>query len=79
MAVERYNLTFSKQMANQPVLYNLGRKYSLVTVLERANISEEAGWIQVALNGDPDEIRRAIADLNTIGITVTPTELAALS
>ncbi len=78
MAVERYNLTFSKQMSSQPVIYNLGRKYKLVTVIERANVSEEAGWMQIAFNGDPDEIQRAIADINTMGIFVTPVELAML-
>lgn len=78
MAVERFNLTFSKQMSSQPVIYNLGRKYKLVTVIERANVSEEAGWMQIAFNGDPDEIQRAIADINTMGIFVTPVELAML-
>jgi len=78
MAVERYNLTFSKQMVNQPVIYNLGKKYKLVTVIERANVSEESGWMQIAFNGDPDEIQRAIADINTMGIFVTPVELAMM-
>ncbi len=79
MAVERFNLTFNKLMASQPIVYNLGKKYRLVTIIEKANLSEEAGWMQVALNGDPDEVQRAIADLNTIGVTVTPLELASLS
>ncbi len=79
MAVERFNLTFNKLMASQPIVYNLGKKYRLVTSIEKANLSEEAGWMQIAFNGDPDEIQRAIADLNTIGVTVTPLELASLS
>jgi hypothetical protein len=78
MAVERYNLTFSKQMGDQPVLYNLGRKFNLVTVIERANVSEEAGWIQVAFRGDPDEIARAIADLSMTGVFITPIGLAMM-
>ena len=79
MAVERFNLTFNKLMYNQPIVYNLGKKYRLITVIEKANVSEEAGWMQVAFNGDGDEIQRAIADLNTIGVVVTPTEIATLS
>ena len=78
MPVERFNLTFSKQMSTQPIIYNLGKKYRLVTILERANISEEAGWVQIAFNGDHDEIQRAIADLNTMGVYITPTELAMM-
>ena len=79
MAIERYNLTFNKQMAGMPIIYNLGKKYELVTNLERANISEEAGWIQISLNGAPEEIQRAVADISAMGIFVTPVELATFA
>ena len=79
MAVERYTLTFNALMRDQPILYNVGRRYRLVVTLEKANLSDEAGWVQVALNGDSDEIQRAVADLNTMGIFVTPIELASIS
>ena len=79
MAVERYTLTFNTLMRNQPILYNLGRKYRLIVTLEKANLSEDAGWVQVAFSGDNDEIQRAVADLNTMGIFVTPIELAPIS
>ncbi len=79
MAIEHYNLTFNKQMAGMPIIYNLGKKYELVTNLERANISEEAGWIQISLNGAPEEIQRAVADISAMGIFVTPVELATFA
>jgi hypothetical protein len=79
LTVERYTLTFSPLMSNQPILYNLGRKYRLEVNLEKANLSDEAGWVQVALRGDTEEIQRALADLSTMGIFVTPLELAWLS
>ena len=79
MAVERFNLTFNKLMSSQPIVYNLGKKYRLVTVIEKANVSEEAGWMQIAFNGDPDEVQRAVADLNTLGVVVTPVGFATLS
>ena len=79
MVIERYTLTFSPLMHNQPILYNLGRKYKLEVNLEKANLSDEAGWVQVALRGDTEEIQRALADLSTMGIFVTPLELAWLS
>ena len=79
MTVERYTLTFSPLMHNQPILYNLGRKYRLEVNLEKANLSDEAGWVQVALRGDTEEIQRALADLGTMGIFVTPVELAWLA
>ena len=79
MAIERFNLTFNALMKNQPVIYDLGRKFDVVTVIEKANISEEAGWAQIAFQGEPEEIQRAIADLNTRGVFVSPVELAIIA
>ena len=78
MAIERYNLSFNSQMSRLPIVYNIGKKFDVVTVIERANISEESGWIQVAFNGDADEIQRAIADLTTTGVFVAPQNLAII-
>jgi len=78
MAVERYTLSFNTMMKSSPILYNLGKNFDVVTVLEKASLSEESGWVQVAFQGDADEIQRAIADLNTKGVFVAPIELAIL-
>jgi ABC-type methionine transport system ATPase subunit len=79
MAIERYNLTFNTQMGSKPIIYNIGQKYDVVVNIERANVSEEAGWIQVSLQGEPEEIQRAIAELNTTGVFVSPVELASVA
>ena len=79
MAVERLNLTFNSQMQNKPILQDVGKKYDLVVNIERANVSEGSGWVQVALGGEPEEIQRAVAYLNTLGVFVTPIELAMMS
>ena len=79
MALERYNLTFNSQMTDKPILQEIGKKYDLIVNIERANVSEGSGWVQVALTGEPEEIQRAIAYLNTVGVFVTPIELAMLS
>ena len=78
MATERYNLSFNSQMSRLPIIYNIGKKFEVVTVIERANISEESGWIQLSFNGDVDEIQRAIADLATTGVFVAPQHLAMI-
>ena len=79
MALERYNLTFNSQMQNKPILQEVGKKYDLVVNIERANVSEGSGWVQVGLSGEPEEIQRAVAYLNTLGVFVSPVELAMMS
>ncbi len=79
MAVETYNLTFSKEMSDRPILFNLGRRFELVCTLKRAQLSESAGWVQIALSGDYDEIQRAVADLMMQGIQVSPPHVRTLT
>ena len=79
MAIETYNLTFTKEMADRPLLYNLGKRYQLVCTLKRAQLSESAGWVQISLSGDMDEIQRAVADLMAQGVMVTPLHLRPLT
>jgi hypothetical protein len=79
MAVEQYTLTFSKSMADRPILADLGKKYNLTTVLRKAQLSDSAGWVQISLQGDREEIQRALSDLMTQGVLVSPVHLSPLS
>ena len=75
MAVQRWNLTFNSQMSNHPIIYDIGKKFDVVTTIEKANISEESGWAQIAFQGETEEIQRAVASLNTMGVFISPIEL----
>jgi sulfur-carrier protein len=66
-----YRLAFYRQMHNTPILYNIGKKFRVVVNLRRAMLNEEAGWVEVALTGTIEEIGRAVADLQTTGVSVT--------
>lgn len=79
MAIERLNLAFNSLMSDKPILYELGKRFDIIVNIEKANLSNEAGWIQVTLNGDVDEIQRAVAYLNTLGVFVSPVELAVIA
>lgn len=78
MAVKRYNLTFNRQQAGTPIIYNLGAKFRVTPIIEKAMMSEEGGFMRVAFNGDPDEIGRAMADLQLTGVAVTDEDLATM-
>jgi ABC-type methionine transport system ATPase subunit len=78
MAVQTFNLTFTNEMAGRPILYNIGKNYALTVNLKRAQLSESAGWVQVVLQGEPEEIQQAVADLTTQGVFITPIHLPPL-
>jgi hypothetical protein len=75
MASVRYNLTFPKQTASDPVIAALGTTYHLAARVENTSFTDESQWVQVSLTGDGDEIGRAVAYLNTLGVFVAPPHL----
>ena len=79
MAIEQYTITFTGNMADRPIIANLSKNYKIIPILQKAQISESAGWVQVALHGERDEIQRAIADLMTLGVMVSPIHLNSLN
>ncbi len=78
MALEQYKLTFTREMSSRPILYNIGKNFDVVVTLQRAQLSESAGWVQISLQGEPEEIQQAIADLTNLGVFITPTHLNPL-
>jgi hypothetical protein len=46
--------------------------------LKKAQLSESAGWVQVTLQGEPEEIQQAVADLTTQGVFITPSNVEPL-
>jgi NIL domain len=72
-----YQLTFTPAMYDSPLLQKLGKNFRLTVSLRRAMLSEQGGWAEVKLIGADEEIGRAIAELQTTGVSVTgPLETA---
>jgi len=71
MAREVYNLTFHPDMSDRPILQSLGKRFRVALNIRRAMLSEEGGWAEVQFDGPTEEIGRALADLQTIGVNTT--------
>ena len=68
---EIYNLNFSGAMYDVPLVAPLAKKFRLEVAIRRAIVNEGGGWMELRLTGTPDEVGRAIADLQTTGVSVT--------
>lgn len=66
----RVRLTFPPERVTEPIIYNIGHQYQVVTNIRRANVTEEAGWVMLELLGPPDEIERAVDYLKNISVQV---------
>ncbi len=74
MARRRIKLTFNREMVTEPVIYQLGREHAIVTNIRRADISRDEGWVLLEITGEPDELERGIAYLESRGLRVDPAE-----
>ena len=72
MARRRVRFTFPEQLITEPLIYNLGRKFEIVTNIRRANVQERVGWVVLELEGDEDEIERGLEWMTAAGVRVDP-------
>jgi ABC-type methionine transport system ATPase subunit len=70
VARRRVHLTFPEQLITQPVIYNLGKRFDIVTNIRRANVEERVGWVILEIEGPEDEIDRAIRYAGDLGVQV---------
>lgn len=68
-------LMFQPRLVTQPVVYELGQKFAVVTNIRQASVNDEIGLVSVELAGERDEIERAIVWLEEIGVKVEPVEI----
>jgi hypothetical protein len=74
MANLRVRLTFPPERITEPVVYNIGHQYKVITNIRRANVTADEGWIILEIIGDADEIERVIEHLRNIRVHVVPVE-----
>ena len=70
----RVTLTFPPKLIKEPVIYNIGRRFKVVTNIRSANVSENVGWVTLEIDGEEEEYLKALKYLNEIGVTVEPVE-----
>ena len=71
---EKIYLTYPPDLIKEPIIYELGRKFGLMTNIRGANVSDEMGLVALELDGAREEIDQAIEWLRSKGVTVEPIE-----
>jgi len=73
--MKRLWLTYPKKTIQQPVIYDLGHKFKVVTNIRQASVTEEVGIVSLELQGERSEIKKAIKWLEGLAIKVEPVEI----
>jgi len=74
VARRRLKLIFGSTLVKEPVIYQLGRKFELVTNIRRADVARDHGWVLLEVSGEPEELDRGVAYLEERGVEVEPAE-----
>lgn len=75
MASMRFHIRFPEDKIKEPIIYQIGKEYQVVTNVRRADVRETTGWMDLELSGETSEIERAVAGLRQKGVIVDPIEL----
>jgi len=66
---------YPSRLITRPVVYELGKKFEIVTNVRQASVTPEVGIVSLEIEGDRQEIKRAIVWLEELGIKVEPVEI----
>ena len=72
---ERLWLMYPRKLVQQPVVYQLGHKFKVVTNIRQASVQDDIGIVCLELQGSRAEIAKAIKWLERRGIKVQPVEI----
>lgn len=70
MAKLRFHIRFPEEKIPEPVIYQIGHDYQVVTSIRRADVRATTGWMDIEFSGETEEIERAIEGLRNQGVLV---------
>lgn len=70
MTPSRFHLTFTGNLAKEPVIHTLGQKFDLIPTIRKASLDEDEGWMIIEVDGPESNVNDAIAWLGEQGVKV---------
>ena len=65
-------LDYPTELVTEPVLSKVIKKYEITVNIRRASITKGFGYVQMEIEGEEPEIKRALDDFSKQGIDVNP-------
>jgi len=68
----RYYLTYSQELVKEPFIYQVGHLFKVTTNIRQASISDDLGIVALELEGEADEIEKAVKYFVDNGVMQLP-------
>jgi hypothetical protein len=75
---KRLWLMYPVKLITNPVVWELGKKFPIVTNVRQASITDEIGIVCLEISGPQKSVKAAIQWLEKIGIKVEPIEIGVI-
>ena len=72
MAVRRVRFTFPENLIREPVIYQLGHQFRVITNVRMADVDETTGWVVLEIEGEAGEIEQSLAWAQERGVRIDP-------
>ena len=69
---QRVKFTFQIEDVKDPIIYNLGKNFDLITNIRRADINDEVGWVILELQGEEKAVTNGLEWVTSLGVRVDP-------
>jgi len=74
LTTRRVKLTYPPQLLERPIIYEVIKRFDIVTNIRLANATREQGWLVVEFGGEPGAIDAALAWIAAQGIQIEPAQ-----
>lgn len=71
---ERFYLTFPKELVREPIICWLAKKFDIIFNIRGSTVTAEMGLVALEIDGQRQEVDRAIQWLTDKGVVVEPIE-----
>ena len=76
---QRLWLMYPPKLIKKPFIWEVGRKFKVITNIRQASITDEIGIVCLELDGTRTEVGRAITWLEKSGVNVEPVEIGVIA
>ncbi len=74
MTRQRVKFTFPEELIKEPIIWEVGHRFNLITNIRRADITAEVAWATLEVEGTPEDIERGLRWVSDTGVRVDPVE-----
>jgi len=66
----KVELTFPKELKDEPVFYEMVKRFKVIPTIFEASFSTDTGWAYVGLDGEEEEIEKLVDFLKSKHIII---------